>query len=211
MARITWDVRGERFFEMGVDRGVLYAPSQPGVPWLGLISINESVSGGEPRPYYLDGEKYLNLLSAEEFAATIEAFGAPAEFGPCDGNLSIHNGLIATQQPRKSFHMSYRTRVGNDIDGADLGYKIHLVYNALAAPSQRNSSTIAGTPDPTKYSWSVSTKAPAITGYKPTAHLVVDTRTTDPDVLSDVEDILYGTDANPPAMPTPDDLIALFA
>lgn len=211
MARINWDGRGERFFEVGVDRGVLYPPTGPGVPWIGLIAINETISGGEPRPYYIDGVKYLNLLSGEEFAATLEAFSAPAEFGVCDGNATIHNGLIATQQPRKPFGLCYRTRVGNEVQGADHGYKLHLVYNALAAPSQRNAVTMGNNTDPTRLNWAISTKPPAITGYKPTAHLVIDSRTTDPAVLTEVEDLLYGTPAADPELPTPDELIAIFA
>lgn len=211
MARLTWDARGERFFELGVDRGVLYAPSQPGVAWRGLTAVNEGHSGGEPRPYYIEGFKYLNLLSAEEFIATIEAFSAPAEFGPCDGTSQIHTGLFATEQPRKEFGFCYRTRVGNEIDGTDHAYKLHIVYNALAVPAQKNMTTIGRTVDPTKLSWTISTKPPLVTGLKPTAHFVVDSRTADPEVLSDLEDILYGTEAEPPAQPTPDDLIAMFA
>jgi hypothetical protein len=210
MTRLLWDDRGERFFEMGVDRGVLYVSSSAGVAWMGLTSVAENITGGEPRPYYLDGEKYLNLLSAEEFEATIEAFGCPDEFGVCDGNVEIHTGLIATQQPRQPFGFCYRTRVGNEISGPDLAYKLHLVYNALAAPTQRNNTTLGGSADPTKFSWSITTKPPAITGYKRTAHLVIDSRTTDPDVLSDVEDALYGTVSTDPYLPDPDDLIAMF-
>jgi|SRR5687767_737557 len=210
MARLTWDGRGERYFEIGVDRGVLYPLAGSGVAWIGLISINETISGGEPRPYYIDGTKYLNLLSSEEFAATIEAFSAPAEFGVCEGTVGVHTGLFATQQPRKSFGLCYRTRVGNDISGVDHGYKIHLVYNAVAAPAERNSVTIGDNVDPTKLSWAITTKPPAITGYKPTAHLVIDSRSTDPDILVEVEDFLYGTELDPPTLPTPDELIALF-
>jgi hypothetical protein len=210
MAKLTWDGYAERFYELGIDRGVLYVGAEVGVAWTGLVSITENISGGEPRPYYIDGEKYLNLLSSEEFAATLEAFACPAEFGVCDGNVSIHTGLVATQQPRKAFGLSYRTLVGNDVDGSDHAYKLHLVYNALAAPSQRNNTTLGGSSDPLKLSWVISTKPPAITGYKPTAHLVIDSRDTDPSVLSDVEDLLYGTVSTDPTLPLPDDLIALF-
>jgi len=208
--KLTWDDRGARIFEIGLDRGVLYLDSVPGVAWAGLISVTENIQGGEPRPYYIDGEKYLNLLTAEEFAATIETFSVPDEFAPCDGNTSIHNGLIATQQPRSSFGLCYRTLVGNDIKGPDFAYKIHLVYNALAAPTSRAYATIGGATDPVKLSWSITTKPPGITGFRPTAHLVIDSRTTDPEVLSDVEDLLYGTDSTDASLPTPDDLIALF-
>lgn len=211
MSKLTWDDQGERFFEMGVDRGVLYVDSDPGVAWMGLISVTENITGGEPRPYYLDGEKYLNLLTAEEFEATIETLSVPEEFGVCDGAVSIHNGLYATQQPRKSFGLCYRTRVGNDVAGLDYAYKLHLVYNALASPTQRSYASIGGSPEPTKLSWVLSTKPPGITGFRPTAHLVIDSRSSDPGVLSDVEDLLYGTVSTDPSLPTPDELIAIFA
>jgi len=210
MSKLTWDDRGERFFEIGVDRGVLYVSTDPGVAWQGLISVKERITGGQPRPYYIDGEKYLNLLTAEEFEATIESFGSPDEFGVCDGNVLIHTGLIATQQPRQQFGLCYRTLVGNDVSGADLAYKLHLVYNALAAPAQRNNTTIGGSADPSKFSWDITTKPPAITGFKRTAHLVIDSRTTDSGVLSDVEDLLYGTESTDPSLPDPDTLIAMF-
>lgn len=211
MARINWDARGERFFEIGVDRGVLYIPSEPGVPWSGLLSVNETPTGAEERPYYIDGVKYLNLRSAEEFAATIEALSAPAEFNQCDGVAMIHTGLFATQQPRVAFGFSYRTRLGNDLDGAEHAYKIHLVYNALAAPATRNNTSISDTIDPAKFSWVISTLPPPITGYKRTAHFVIDSKLTDPGVLSAVEDLLYGTESTDAELPLPDDLIAIFA
>lgn len=210
MTRLAWDVSGQRFFETGVDRGVLYAPSQPGVAWSGLISVVEDPSGGDARPFYLDGVKYVNIASAEEFEATISAFSAPAEFGPCDGNTEIQNGLIATQQPRRSFGLSYRTLLGNDIEGQDHAYKLHLVYNALAAPSRRNNSTIGSSTNPAEYSWQITVLPPSLVDLKPTSHLVVDTRYADPGVVSDLEDLLYGTEAEAPALPDPADVIALF-
>jgi hypothetical protein len=209
VAKLTWGASGQRFYEFGVDRGVLYAPSQPGVSWIGLISVSESPSGGEPRPFYLDGIKYLNLASAEEYEATLVAFSAPEEFSICEGNISIQNGLIATQQPRKSFGFSYRSMIGNDVD-PEVGYKIHLVYNALAGPPQRNFNTQGDAIDLATYAWQLTTLPPSITGYRPTAHLVIDTRSADPEVLSDLEDILYGTDLEAPSLPTPDDVIDLF-
>jgi len=211
VSRLTWNAYGERFYELGIDRGVLYIAANPGVAWTGLVSVTERPTGSEPRPYWIDGVKYLNLRSAEEFEATIEAFGAPTEFGPCDGAAVIHTGLVATQQPRVSFGLSYRTKVGNDVEGADHAYKIHIVYNALAAPAQRVNATIAASTDPMKLSWAISTLAPPIVGFRRTAHLVIDSRTSDPAVLAEVEDLLYGTDITNPSLPTPDDLIALFA
>jgi len=211
MTRINWDVRGERYFEIGVDRGVLYPSSGPGVPWSGLLSVNETPTGAEERPYYIDGIKYLNLRSAEEFAATIESLGSPPEFNPCDGVVSIHTGLFATQQPRTSFGFSYRVLLGNDLAGPGYGYRIHLIYNALAAPATRNNATIGATIDPARFSWTISTLAPPVTGYKRTAHFVIDSKLTDPAVLSELEDLLYGTVSTDPTLPTPDELIAIFA
>jgi hypothetical protein len=211
LPRVIWNAMGQRFFETGVDRGVLYVDALPGVAWTGLISVSESPSGGDSRPYYVDGVKYLNLATAEEFEATINALANPPEFGPCDGTMSIQNGLFVTQQPRKSFGLSYRTRLGNDVDGADYAYKIHLVYNALAAPSQRSNNSLGGEISPTSFSWAITTRPPAITGYKRTAHLVIDSNLTDPGVMTEVEDLIYGSEANQPQLPTPDELIAIFS
>lgn len=211
MSRLAWGTPGERFYEAGVDKGVLYIAGQPGVSWSGLISVSETPSGGAGKGYYFDGIKYLNVSSPEEYEATLSAFSSPPQFRPCAGELAIHNGLIATQQPRLPFGLSYRTRVGNDIAGSDYGYKIHLVYNALAAPAQRPYRTLGGSPDPAVFSWAITTKPPPMSGYKPTAHLVIESMTTDPDVLSEIEDLLYGTESTDPTLPTPNDLIAIFA
>lgn len=210
MARIVWGARGERVYETGVDRGVLYVGVNPGVAWSGLISVPETPTGGQPKPYYLDGIKYANISAAEEFAGVINAYSSPAEFGPCDGSVAIQNGLFITQQPRNSFGLSYRTLLGNDVEGSSHGYKIHIVYNALAAPSQRANATEAATVEPIRFGWAFSSRPPAISGYKPTAHLVIDTRTADPTALAEAEDILYGTEAEAPRLPTPDELIAIF-
>lgn len=210
MTKLIWGVVGERYFEAGSDRGVLFIPEQAGVAWNGLVSVTESPSGGEPVPYYVDGVKYLNIAAAEEYEATISAFASPREFYQCDGTLSIRNGLYVTQQPRRSFGLCYRTLLGNDIDGVDYGYKLHLVYNALAAPSERNNATIADSSEPITLSWKISTTPPFISEYKPTAHMVIDSRTTDPVVLQTVEDILYGTDDVLSRLPSPNELIELF-
>lgn len=210
MPRLTWENSGERFYETGIDRGVLFVGDLPGVSWTGLVSVAESPSGGNARPYYIDGIKYLNLSEAEEYEATINAFSAPLEFNPCDGHVSIQNGLIVTNQPRKSFGFSYRTLLGNDTEASDHGYKIHIVYNALAAPSARANNTISNAVNVSPLSWKITSMAPAITGLKPTAHLMIDSRYTDPELLSEVEDILYGTEADPSTLPTPDELIAIF-
>lgn len=209
--RLAWGTFGERYYESGLDRGVLYVTADAGVAWSGLISVSENPTGGAPRPFYIDGVKYLNVASAEEFEATLVAFASPAEFGPCEGVVPVHTGLFVTHQRKQSFGLSYRTRIGNDAEQTDHGYKIHLIYNALAAPTTRNNQSINDSVDPTAFSWAISTLPPTITGYKRTAHLIVDSRTTDPDILSEVEDLLYGTDEDPPTLPTPDELIAIFA
>lgn len=210
MARLIWHSRGERFYEQGVDRGVLYVDSSLGVAWPGLISVQESPSGGEPKAYYIDGYKYLHISSKEEFVATIEAFSSPPEFAPCDGLSSIMNGLFATQQPRKQFNFCYRTMVGNDVKRS-VGYKLHLVYNALAAPSERANSTLGESVDPSSFSWQIETRPPAIVGRKPTAHFIIDSRSTPPMLMSRIEDILYGTESWSARLPQPQEIIDLFS
>jgi len=211
VSRLVWGIPSQRFYETGLDRGVLYSADGTGVAWSGLISVAESPSGGDPRPFYLDGVKYLNLSSKEEFEATITAFASPAEFAPCDGIVSVHNGLFATQQPRQSFGLSYRTMVGNGEDSALTDYKIHVVYNALAAPNQRSNQSINGSANASTFAWKITTLAPAATGIRRTAHFIIDSRFTDPDQLSAAEDVLYGDDSTGASLPTPDELIALFA
>lgn len=210
MARLNWSAVGERFYETGVDRGVLYVADIPGVAWTGLTSVSESPTGGEAKAYYIDGVKYLNLSAAEEFEATVEAFASPPEFGPCDGTISIQNGLFVTQQPRKPFGLSYRTKIGNDIDGTDHAYKIHLIYNALAAPSARSNGTMGDSTDPIGLSWAITTLPPAMTGYKPTAHFVIDSRLTPMEILIEVEDILYGSNASSSRLPSAQELVGIF-
>lgn len=210
MARLVWGSVGERFYEAGADRGVLYVGSAAGVAWNGLTSVKESPSGGDPQPYYIDGYKYINIAAAEEFEATLEAFSSPKEFAPCDGTGQIANGLFITQQPRQQFNLSYRTRVGNDVAGTDLGYKLHLIYNALAAPSSRDNNSIGDKPDPNKLSWDITVRPPRLTGYKPSAHLVIDSRTALSADLTALETILYGQDFIDPRFPTQAEVITLF-
>lgn len=210
MTRLVWGVLGERFYEIGIDRGVLYVNENPGVAWSGLISVSESPTGGDAKAFYIDGFKYLNIASAEEFEATLEAFSSPPEFAPCDGVSSIQNGLFATQQPRRPFNLSYRTRVGNGVDGDQHGYKIHLVYNALAAPSQLTHSSMGESVDPTTHSWAITTLPPAATGIRPTAHFVIDSRSTSPELLTTVEDILYGNESVSARLPSVEELMDLF-
>jgi hypothetical protein len=209
VSRLVWSAAGERFFESGLDRGVLYV-SGIGVAWSGLISIDESPTGGDAKAFYHDGIKYLNLAAAEEFEATINAYSSPPQFGPCDGVGAVYNGLFATQQPRKPFSLSYRTKVGNDTDGPDHAYKIHLVYNALAAPTSRSHASLSDNMEVASLSWHITTLPPGISGYRPTAHFVVDTRSTPADVLAELEDKLYGNQSFNASLPTVAELLTMF-
>lgn len=209
MPRLTWGSPGTRAFETGVDRGVIYVGNQPGIPWVGLTSVDESPDGGGTKSYYFDGVKYAHTTASEEFSATITAYTYPEIFAHCDGTAQLRTGLFLTQQKRKTFGLSYRTRVGNDQD-PERGYKIHIVYNALAEPSQRNYSSVGETAEPVEFSWTVTTRPPVIPGYKPTAHVVIDSRSTDADVLKAVEDALYGDDENTARLPTLDDILAMY-
>jgi hypothetical protein len=210
MPRISWDDPGERFYEAGLDRGVLYVDNQPGVPWNGLISVTEKPSGGTATAYYIDGEKYLNVASPEEFSGSISAFTYPDEFEGCDGTVAADFGLYVTNQPRKPFSFAYRTAVGNDEAGANLAYKLHLIYNALATPSQRANNTLTDSPSPVNFSWDFTTNPPGMPGFKPSAHVIIDTRIAHPGSVSDVENILYGTDTDAARIPMLDELIAIF-
>jgi hypothetical protein len=190
MTRLVWGADGTRTFEAGIDRGVLYLPAAAGVPWSGLKAVREAPSGGEPQPYYLDGIKIANISAAEEYNATIEAFSAPPEFAICDGSLLLAAGLFATQQPRRSFGFSYRTKV---------------------APSSRDNATVADAVATTALAWNISTRPPLATTYKPTAHLVVDTRYLEPEVLQALEDALYGDVDTTPSLPTQAEIITMLS
>lgn len=210
MTRLDWSAVGERFYETGVDRGVLFINGL-GYAWPGLVSVVENPTGGEAKAFYIDGFKYANIASAEEFEAEINAFSAPPEFAPCDGSGAVHNGLIVTQQPRKQFDFSYRTKVGNDIDGVDHAYKIHLVYRALAAPSSRTHASLSDQNAPETLNWKLTTLPPRISaGFKPTAHFVVDSRSTPADVLAQLEDKLYGNASFNASLPSVAELMTMF-
>lgn len=209
MPKLVWDTVGSRYYEAGVDRGVLYVDSDPGVAWMGLISVEETPNGGEAQPYYIDGFKYQNTSSPEEFQATLTAFTYPDAFAACDGTAQPRAGLFLMHQRRKSFGLAYRTLIGNDLT-PDAAYKIHMVYNALAAPSQRSNTTVGDSADTTNFSWALTTRPLAMDEYRPTAHIVVDTRYTDPEAVSTIEDILYGTDADAARLPTFAELLAAF-
>lgn len=216
MAVLEWDQVGERLYETGVDRGVLYIPNGSGVydagyAWNGLTTVTEAPTGAESSPQYADNIKYLNLVSAEEFGATIEAFTYPEEFGQCDGTAEGTTGVLVGQQGRSSFGLAYRTRVGNDLDGTDHGYKLHLIYGCLAAPSEKAYSTINDSPEAISFSWEITTTPVAVTGMKPTALLVIDSTAVDSADLADLEEILYGAIGVDPRLPLPDEVISIFA
>lgn len=209
MTRIDWGLPGSRRFESGIDQGVLYVGANPGVPWVGLTAVEESPNGGEPRPFYIDGLKYLNVSSAEEYEATINAFTYPDLFAECDGSRQVRTGLFFSQQRRKSFGLSYRSFVGTDLN-PEQGYKIHIIYNALAAPSSKAHNTIGDSTEPSSFSWVVTTRPPAVAGYKRTAHVVIDSRTTDTVVLQAIESALYGDEENMPRLPTIPEVVGFY-
>lgn len=215
MAPLTWDDSGERFFETGVDRGVLYPMDATGayplgVAWNGLVSVTESPSGAEPTALYADNIKYLNLVSAEEFSATIEAYTYPDEFAVLDGTAQPETGVFIGQQPRGMFGLAYRTRVGNDVDGDSHGYKLHLLYGCLASPSEKAYQTVNDSPEAITFSWEVSTTPPTVAGYNPTALITIDSRTADPTMLEAFELTLFGDVSTDPSLPLPDAVIAAF-
>lgn len=217
MSKIVWDKTGERFYETGVKNGVLYIPTggvySKGVAWNGLTAVTESPSGAEPTPLYADDIKYLNLMSNEEFGATIEAYTYPDEFAECDGSASIATGVMIGQQTRKTFGLSYRTALGNDTVGNDYGYKLHLIYGALAAPSEKGYATINDSPEAITFSWEVTTTPVSVTGFKPTASITIDSTKADPTKLAALEKILYGSDDSPatePRLPLPDEIASLM-
>lgn len=211
MSRIEWGLPGTRFFEAGVDQGVLYPRAGAGVPWNGLVSVDENHSGGDLEPLYFDGIKFRDFVAFEEFQATLEAYAAPAEFAACDGSRMLSPGFFATQQPRQTFGLSYRTLLGNDLVGTDYGYKLHLVYNCTAAPSSRRNQTLAGAANPSTRSWTIHTVPPPATTFKPTAHLVMDSTLIAPAKLEQVENLLYGHDTGDPYLPTVAELVAILS
>ena len=216
MTALVWDQVGERLYETGVDHGVLYIPDPSGdyingVAWNGLTTVTESPSGAAANPQYADNIKYLNLISAEEFGATVEAFTYPDEFAQCDGTAMPEPGVAIGQQNRKIFGLCYRTRVGNDLDGTDHGYKLHLIYGAQAAPSQKAYATINDSPAATAFSWDVTTTPVQVTGYKPAAMLSIDSSKVDAAALSNLEDTLFGSASVEARLPLPDEVLGLFS
>lgn len=224
MSKIVWDKTGERFYETGVKQGVLYpigtnGTYPKGVAWNGLTAVTESPSGAEPTPLYADDIKYLNLMSNEEFSATIEAYTYPEEFGQCDGSASLATGVNIGQQSRKTFGLCYRTTLGNDTDGNDYGYKLHIIYGALAAPSEKAYATINDSPEAITFSWEITTTPVAVAGFKPTSHIEIDSTKADKSKLAALEAILYGKDPTSdggadgidPRLPLPDEIKTIMA
>ena len=215
MAVLEWDQVGERYYETGVDHGVLYIPNvsgvyNNGVSWNGLISVQETPTGAEPNAQYADNIKYLNLISAEEFGLTVEAYTYPDEFNQFDGVVTPEPGVYVGQQGRGIFGLSYRTRKGNDVEGDDYGYKLHLVYGCQATPSEKAYNTVNDSPEATTFSWEVSTTPAPVTGFRPTSLITIDSTIVLPADLTALETILYGAVATDPALPTPDAVIAIF-
>jgi hypothetical protein len=224
MSKIVWDKTGERFYETGVKNGVLYPLDSNGtypngVAWNGLTAVTESPSGAEATALYADDIKYLNLMSAEEFGATIEAYTYPDEFAECDGSATLAKGVAIGQQTRKTFGLCYRTTLGNDAQGNDYGYKLHIIYGALAAPSEKAYATINDSPEAITFSWEVTTTPVSVDNFKPTASLVIDSTKADKTKLAALEEILYGKDgtgdgntgAVDPRLPLPNEIATLMA
>lgn len=213
--KLVWDAAGERFYETGVKNCALYvkeAGAYPkGVAWNGITAITESPSGAEATPLYADDIKYLNLISNEEFGASIEAYTYPEEFEQCDGTASLAKGVNIGQQSRKEFGLAYKTTLGNDEEGIDHGYKLHLIYGALAAPSEKAYATINDSPEAITFSWEVSTTPVNVTGHKPTATIVIDSTKADVEKLAKLETILFGSDETEARLPLPDEIAGIFA
>lgn len=220
--KLVWDQTGERFYETGVDRGVLYPQVDGlyprGVAWNGLTGVTESPSGAEATAIYADNIKYLSLMSAEEFGATVEAYTYPDEFAECDGSASIATGVVIGQQARKTFGLCYRTILGNDVKSNDYGYKIHIIYGAMASPSEKGYATVNDSPEAITFSWEISTTPVSVAGFKPTACLTIDSTKADPTKLKALEDILYGKDPSgaelddgvEARLPLPDEIATLM-
>lgn len=215
MAKLEWDKVGEHFYETGVDHAVLYLRDDAGkytkgYAWSGVTSISESPSGAEASAQYADNQKYLTLISAEEFGMTIEAFTFPSEFDACNGEVEAAEGVRIGQQKRSTFGLSYRTKVGNDVEGQDKHYKLHLVYGCTASPSERAYATVNESPEAMTFSWEISTNPENVAGKKPTSLITIDSREADPTKLTQLETMLYGDTEAEPKLPSPDEVITLF-
>jgi len=215
MPKLIWDETGKRFYETGVRQGVLYPQTAQGtyplgVAWNGLTAITESPSGAEANPIYADDIKYLNLVSVEELGATVEAYTYPDEFAVCDGSAELAEGVVIGQQKRHAFGLCYRTVLGNDLEEGDYGYKLHLIYGAMAAPSEKGYSSINDSPEAITFSWEITTTPVSVPGFKPTASLTIDSTKVEAVKLAALEDILYGTAEIPARLPLPAEIAELM-
>lgn len=214
MSRLQWDQDGQKIYETGVSNGVLYVKNGAnygaGVAWNGLTAVTESPSGAESTPLYADNIKYLNLMSNEEFGATVEAYTYPDEFGACDGSDALSAGVLIGQQGRKPFGLAYKTIIGNDSYGSGYGYKLHLIYGAQAAPSEKSYATVNDSPEAITFSWELTTSPVSVAGKKPTACLTIDSTKVDSAKLAAVENILYGNVGVDPRLPLPDEIASIF-
>lgn len=215
MARLVWDQSGQRIYETGVKMGVLYVQNDDGsypegVAWNGLTAVNETPSGAEATPLYADDIKYLELRSAEDFGATIEAYTYPEEFEQCDGSAEIAVGVKVGQQARRAFGLCYRTIVGNDVKGNDFGYKIHLIYGATAAPSEKAYATVNDSPEAVTFSWEVTCTPVDVPGFKPSACITIDSTKVDAEQLAALEALLYGSESETARLPLPAEIAEMF-
>ena len=214
--RLVWDAVGERLFETGVKQCVLYPIDKisgtynKGVAWNGVTSVSESPSGAEATDLYADDAKYLSLLSAETFGCTVEAYTYPEEFEACDGTAQLTPGVTIGQQARSVFGLCYRTTVGNDVDGNDHGYKLHIIYGCKATPSEKSYSSINDSPEAITFSWTVNTTPVSVEGFKPTASLVIASTKVDKAKLSKLEDVLYGSESADPRLPLPNEIVGIL-
>ena len=214
MPKLVWDATGERYYETGVKNGVLYIPTDgvysKGVAWNGLTAVTESPSGAEATALYADDMKYLNLYSAEEFGATIEAYTYPDEFAACDGSAELAKGVLIGQQKRTPFGLCYKTTIGNDTDGNDHGYKLHIIYGAMASPSEKAYATINDSPEAITFSWEVTTTPVTVAGFKPASYIVIDSTKANSPKLTALEGILYGSESDEARLPLPDEIKTLM-
>lgn len=210
MPKLSWSSSSDRVYEAGVDQGVLYVEDDPGVAWVGLITISENSSGGSVREYYQDGVKYLGLPPREEFSASINAYTSPPEFAACDGSGNAGGGMFVLQQPRKPFGLSYRTLIGNDLDGSKYGYKLHFIYNALADPSQQDHNTLGAQVEPGTFTWNITATPIAFGSFRATSHYVVDSRYADPTQLAILEEIMYGGEGTLARLPLPAEIYLIL-
>lgn len=215
MSKLKWDEIGKKFYQTGVSNTVLFPQKEDGtyetgVAWSGVTTITESPSGAESTPVYADNIKYLNLVSAEEYGSTIEAYTFPEEFAECDGSAEVAEGVRIGQQQRKQFGLAYKSLIGNDTKKTAYGYKLHLVYNALAAPSEKSHQTVNDSTEAETMSWEISTTPVDVTGYDPTASLEIDSTTIDADALKKIEDIIFGTEEAESRLPLPDEIISII-